>query len=103
MSPGVDSASKNVYQENSRVYRWPVRNDDDFTTFIVPKVEKIRSLNHPDPQGHVQACSGKTLPLLLLLSFKETDTQKLVYKYLDGHVVVIMVTLLWSRPTLLKL
>jgi hypothetical protein len=36
---------------------------DDLTTFIVPKVEKLRSLNLPDPQGPAQACSGKTLPL----------------------------------------
>jgi hypothetical protein len=37
---------------------------DDLTTFIVPKVEKIRSLNLPDPQGLAQACSGKTLPYI---------------------------------------
>ena len=36
---------------------------DDITTFIVPKVEKIRSLNLPEPLGPAQACSGKTLPL----------------------------------------
>ena len=33
------------------------------TTFTVPKVEKIWSLNLPDPQGPSQACIGKTLPL----------------------------------------
>jgi hypothetical protein len=38
----------------------------NFTTFIVPKVEKIRSLNLPDLQGPAQACSGKPLPLPLL-------------------------------------
>jgi hypothetical protein len=38
---------------------------DDFTTFIMPKVEKIRSLNLPDPEGPAQACSGKTLPTSL--------------------------------------
>jgi hypothetical protein len=31
---------------------------DDLATFTVPKVEKIRSLNLPDPQGLAQACSG---------------------------------------------
>jgi hypothetical protein len=39
-----------------------VRKGDDLTTFIVPKVEKIRSLNVPDPPGPAQACSGKPLP-----------------------------------------
>jgi hypothetical protein len=39
-----------------------VRKSDDLTTFIVPKVEKIWSLNLPDPQGPAQACSGKPLP-----------------------------------------
>jgi hypothetical protein len=29
----------------------------------MPEVEKIQSLNLPDPQGPFQACSGKTLPL----------------------------------------
>ena len=39
---GVDSASKNEYQKNSWGRRRPVRKDDDLTTFIVPKVEKIQ-------------------------------------------------------------
>jgi hypothetical protein len=38
-----------------------VYRDDDLTTFIVAKVEKIRSLNLPDSEGHAQACIGKTL------------------------------------------
>ena len=45
-----------------------VRKGDDITTFIVPKVEKIRSLNLPDPQGPAQACSEKTLPAQSTLS-----------------------------------
>jgi hypothetical protein len=62
MCPGVGSASKNEYQEipggkNDRCVR---------VTFIVLKVEKIRSLNLPDPHGPVQACNGNTLPLPLL-------------------------------------
>jgi hypothetical protein len=50
MCPGVDSASKNEYQDTT--------GGEDLATFIVPKVEKIRSLNLPDPQGPAQACSG---------------------------------------------
>jgi hypothetical protein len=38
MCPAVDSASKNEYQDTPG----PVRKGDDLTTFIVPKVEKIR-------------------------------------------------------------
>jgi hypothetical protein len=37
-----------------------VGKGDDLTAFIVPKVEKIQSLNLPDPQGPTQDCSGKT-------------------------------------------
>ena len=37
-----------------------MRKGDDLTAFIVPKVEKIQSLNLPDPQGPAQACGGKT-------------------------------------------
>ena len=40
-----------------------MRKGDDLITFIVPKVEKIRGLNLPDPHGPAQACSGKALPL----------------------------------------
>ena len=40
-----------------------MRKGNDLTTVIVPKVEKIRSFNLPDPQGPAQACSGKTLLL----------------------------------------
>jgi hypothetical protein len=53
MCPGVDSASKNEYQEIS----W-VRKGDDLTTFIVQKVKKIRSLNFPDPQGPARPVEG---------------------------------------------
>jgi hypothetical protein len=35
----------------------------DLITFTMPKVEKIQSLNLPDPQGPAQNCRGKTLPL----------------------------------------
>jgi hypothetical protein len=35
---------------------------DDLTAFIVPKVEKIGSLNLLEPQEPLQACSGKPLP-----------------------------------------
>jgi hypothetical protein len=48
---GIVSASKNEYQETpgGKDSRW-VRVTN-FITFIVPKVENIRSLNLPDPQG----------------------------------------------------
>jgi hypothetical protein len=42
MCPGVDSASKNEYQENSWGQRRPVRKGDDLITFIVLKVKKIQ-------------------------------------------------------------
>jgi hypothetical protein len=46
-----------------------VRMGDDLTTFIMPKVEKIRGLNLPDPQGPSQACIGKTLPFTFIVMF----------------------------------
>jgi hypothetical protein len=42
MYPGVDSGSKNEYQENSWGWRRPVRKGDDLTTVIVPNVETIQ-------------------------------------------------------------
>jgi hypothetical protein len=42
MCPGVDSVSKNEYEENSWGKRRPVRKGDDLTTFIVPKVVTIQ-------------------------------------------------------------
>jgi hypothetical protein len=42
MCPGVDSASKNKYQENSWGWRRPVRKGDDLIIFIVPNVETIQ-------------------------------------------------------------
>jgi hypothetical protein len=42
MCPGVNSASKNEYQENSWGLRRPVCKGEDLTTFIVLKVEKIQ-------------------------------------------------------------
>jgi hypothetical protein len=42
MCPGVYSASKNEYQENSWGWKRPVRKGDYLTTLIVPKVEKIQ-------------------------------------------------------------
>ena len=50
-----------------------MRKGDDLTTFIVPKVEKIRSLNLRDPQGPAQACSGKALPLPFLIILRDTN------------------------------
>jgi hypothetical protein len=42
MCPGVDSASKNEYQDISEDKDGRVRKGDDLTTLIVPKVEKIQ-------------------------------------------------------------
>jgi hypothetical protein len=60
MCPGIDSASKNEYQDTpgSKADRC-VR----LTTYHlhVPNVKKIRGLNLPDPHGPVQACSGTAL------------------------------------------
>jgi hypothetical protein len=60
MCPGVDSVSKNEYQDNpgSKAGRC-VR----LTTYhlLAPNVKKIRGLNLPDPHGPVQACSGSAL------------------------------------------
>jgi hypothetical protein len=58
MCPGVDSVSKNEYQVTPGG-----EDNDDLITFVVPKVEKIRSPSLPDPQGPAQVRSGKTLPL----------------------------------------
>jgi hypothetical protein len=52
MCPGVDSASKNEYQETPGGEGGrPVRKGGDLTSFIVPEVKKIRSLNLPELQG----------------------------------------------------
>jgi hypothetical protein len=42
----------------------PVLKGDDLTTFTVPKVEKIRSLNLPEPQGRLRPVAGKLYLLL---------------------------------------
>jgi hypothetical protein len=62
-APGSTQPLKMSYRILLGVKTAPVRKGEDLTTFIVSKVEKIRSLNLSDPQGFVQACSGKTLPL----------------------------------------
>jgi hypothetical protein len=63
MCSGVDSASKNEYQDTpgSKAGRC-VR----LTTYhlLVPNVKKIRGLNLLDPHGPVQACSGTALLLV---------------------------------------
>jgi hypothetical protein len=68
MCPGVDSTSKNEYQDTpgSKAGRC-VR----LTTYHlhVPNVKKIRGLNLPDPQGPVQACSGTALLCLYLVEY----------------------------------
>jgi hypothetical protein len=56
MCPGVDSASKNEYQENS----WPVCKGEDLTTFRVPKVMKNpEALTFRIPKGLFRPVAGK--------------------------------------------
>jgi hypothetical protein len=55
MCPEVDSASKNEYQDTT--------GGKDLTTFIVLKVMNICSLNIPDPQESLRACSWENLYL----------------------------------------
>ena len=38
-----------------------MRKGDDLTTFIVPKVEKIRGLNLPEPLGPPRPVAGQLL------------------------------------------
>jgi hypothetical protein len=55
MCPGVDSASKNEYQET------PAGKDGRcvrVATFIEPKVKKIRSVNLPEPLGPRRPVTG---------------------------------------------
>jgi hypothetical protein len=67
MCPGVDSASKNEYHENYWGWRRPVRKSDDLPPSQCRKSRRFRSLNLLEPQEPLQACSGKPLPLLLVV------------------------------------
>jgi hypothetical protein len=49
-----------------REQRRPVCKSDDLTTFIVPKVEKIRSLNLRILKGLLRPVAGKLYLYLLL-------------------------------------
>jgi len=62
MFPRVDSASKNVYQDNpgGKVGRC-VRLTTSY--LYVPIVKKSGGLNLLEPCGPVQACNGTELPL----------------------------------------
>ena len=53
MCPGVQSASKNEYQENSWWWRRPMRKGDDLTAFIVPNVDP-GALNSWNPKSHIR-------------------------------------------------
>jgi hypothetical protein len=72
MCPGVDSASKNKYQDTpggkaDRCVR--------LTTYHlhVLNVKKIRGLNLPDPHRPVQACSGTALHLQWTMFYRFWD------------------------------
>jgi hypothetical protein len=58
-----------------------VRKGDGLTTFMVPKVEKIRSLNLAGPQGPAQACSGKRL-FLQLCTFWNWTIIEIAYNFI---------------------
>jgi hypothetical protein len=77
MCPGVDSTSKNEYQDTpgSKAGRC-VR----LTTYhlLVPNVKKIRGLNLPDPHVPVQACSGTAL-LLLFTTLKTVGSSQVTF------------------------
>jgi hypothetical protein len=55
-----------------------VRKGDDLTTFIVPKVKKIRSLNLPEPHGPPQPVARQLylLPYTLRCSCKLNDVER---------------------------
>jgi hypothetical protein len=85
MCSGVDSASKNEYQENlggkdGRCVWVTILN-----LHCAESHEKSGSLNLPDPQGSVQACSGKTLPLPLPLPLR---------KHGDDYVIKTLIRLM---------
>jgi hypothetical protein len=61
MCPGVDSASKNEYQENSWGWRRPVRKGDELTTFIGRKSRKSGALTYRIPRGLFRPVAGKLL------------------------------------------
>jgi hypothetical protein len=58
MCPGVDSASKNEYQDI------PGGKGDDLTTFMCRMSRNSGALTYQNPKGH-KACSGITLPYKL--------------------------------------
>jgi hypothetical protein len=62
MCPGVESASKNEYQENSWGWRRSVRKGDDLTTFIVPEALTFRI-----PKGLLRPVAGKRYLYLIII------------------------------------
>ena len=65
-----------------------MRKGDDLIAFIVPKVEKIRGLNLPDPHGLAQACSGTDLLFtLLVLHLKNKTKNKHFFPEFVKHIV----------------
>jgi hypothetical protein len=70
MCPGVDSASKNEYQENPGGKNGRCVRLTTLSPSYCLKSRKSGSLNLPDPQGPAQACGGKALPLPLLISVR---------------------------------
>ena len=59
MCPGVDSASKNEYQDISGGKDGRCVRVTSYHVHSAESLEKTGGLNLPDPQGPAQACSGK--------------------------------------------
>jgi len=52
MCPGVDSASKNEYQDIPGGKEWPVRKGDEITTFMCRVSRNSGVLTYKNPKGH---------------------------------------------------
>jgi hypothetical protein len=72
MCTGVDSDSENEYQDI------PGGKDGRCHLHFAESHDKSGSLNLPDPQGPVQACSGKTLLLLTINSLRTKMSQNCI-------------------------
>jgi hypothetical protein len=66
MCPGIDLASESEYQDT------PGGKGDDLTTFIVPKVKKMRSLNRPEHLRPLRPVAGH----LYLSGYQREDCAK---------------------------
>jgi hypothetical protein len=76
-----------------------VRKGDDVTTFILPKVEKIRSLNLPDPKGLLRPVAGKLyLHLLFGITSRFIVCKRKYRGLIPGRGNTFTETENWSHP-----